>query len=317
MKKIIRLTFLLPLITTLPAHAGVEVDWSVIGGSPYDTAAQAPIPHPVAADPYSFNSAPLSGTATRLAAQDDAEYNAPVTNEDTSTAPTESSENTTDLLLGAEWSGHANLGASVQKGNSDTQNIDADVQTTAKWGETYRAKLMAEYAYEEDSDQTTEDSRAIEGQFDYFFKPEWFLNTNIKFEQDDIAGLDLRSIYGVGIGHQAYDRDDLKLQYILGPSYLREERDTGETEDSLAYSWQLDYEQAVWEDKVRLFHNHQLLVPADDTGRYVLETESGVRVPIHAGLIASFQIDYDLDKGAPADADEEDTKYGLKIGYEW
>lgn len=303
------------LVTPVTANANVEVDWSVIGGSPFENPPLIAPPATIQHD-YTFNSAPLSETTRRLAGMDVPERNieiSPVTGSDSATVSADSQKQ----FLGAKWSGRADLGASMQRGNSDTKSIDFDAQTTARWDEIYRAKLIGKYAYEEESDNTTKDKKSLEAQFDYFFRPQWFLNTSAKYERDDIAGLDLRSTYGVGLGHQPFDRDDLKLQYVLGPSYLREERENGDKDDSLAYRWNLDYEQAFWQDKLRLFHNHQLLVPSEDTSRYVLQTESGVRVPIHKGLIASLQIDHDIDKGAPAGSDDEDTKYGLKLGYEW
>lgn len=219
-------------------------------------------------------------------------------------------------LWGAKWSGRANLGASIQTGNSDTQNIDADAKTKADWGE-YRAEAGVDYEREEDSDVKTVDNRRLYGLFDYFFAEKWFANANIEFEQDDIAELDLRSTYGVGIGHQPFDTDDLKLKYTLGPSLLTEERTNGDTEDSLAYNWHFDYEQKFWDGNVQFFHNHRLLVPSDETSQYLLDTATGVRVPLRTSLVATFEVEHDIDKSAPTGTDEEDTKYGLKLGYEW
>ena len=287
MKKSILIIILLLLNT--PAIAQVTVNWDVLGMQ--DPATDHSIPAAPSQDPAPIEQQSPVIKAAKIRPQSN--------------------------FLGATWSGRANLGASLQKGNSDTQNIDADAETTAKWGDIYRAKIAAEYAREEENDNKTVDNRSIEGLFDYFFAPKWFANANIKFEQDDIADLDLRSTYGLAIGHQLYDRDDLKLRYQLGPSYLREERGNGNTEDSLAYSWKLDYEQSVWDDAIRLFHNHQLLVPSDETDRYVLETETGARVPLRKSLIATIQIDHDVDKGAPNGSSQEDTKYGVKLGYEW
>ncbi len=124
-------------------------------------------------------------------------------------------------LWGAKWSGSVAFGASLQSGNSDKNNINGDAEIKAKW-DKHRATLKSEFDRSKDEGLLTEDNRAIEGIYDYFFNDEWFFNSSLGFKQDEIADLDLRTTLGVGIGHQPYESEDLNLQYILGPTYLHE-----------------------------------------------------------------------------------------------
>ena len=39
-----------------------------------------------------------------------------------------------------------------------------------------------------------------------------------------------------------FEQDDLNLKFILGPSYLDEDFDTGESFDSVTAAWALGYE---------------------------------------------------------------------------
>jgi putative salt-induced outer membrane protein YdiY len=223
--------------------------------------------------------------------------------------------------LGAQWSGRANVGASLQTGNTEQDAVNADASIKAKWlkGEDtkHRASIKAEINIENEDDTTTEDNRKLDLAYDYFYTKQWFLNTTLGFEQDDIEELDLRTKAGLGIGHQAFERDDLNLQYILGATYLREEFENDNTDDSLAISWNLDYDQKIWDDTFELFHEHELLVPTDDTEGFLLDTKSGIRLPIKNGIVASGEIDFDWNNDPPAGIKEDDTTYALKIGYEW
>ncbi len=48
-----------------------------------------------------------------------------------------------------------------------------------------------------------------------------------------------------------------------------------------------------------------------------LESESGIRMPVGKVLDASFQIDFDWDNDPTEGVRENDTTYGLKLGYGW
>lgn len=224
-------------------------------------------------------------------------------------------------LWGAVWSGRANLGATLQDGNSNEKTINADAEVQAEWMDgdkpKHRATIKADYDREEDNGTKTEDNRSVEGLYDYFFAPKWFLDVNAKYEEDEISDLDHRITTGFGLGYQPYKQDDLNLQFILGPSYLREEFANGDTEDSAAIREATEYDQKFWDDLIQLFHEHELLVPTDDTDAFVFESESGVRVPLRKGLVATAEVEYDWDNAPAPGVEEDDTTYALKLGYEW
>ncbi len=288
---------------SIPAMAGVEVDLSVLDG-----ASQQPAPRyysrPAAPKPVIQHAQQAKPAKTLPKAVPQ-----PAAGSPTPDAPEGG-------LWGAKWSGNANLGLTIKSGNTDSEAFDTDAKVKADW-DKHRAELLADYAREKENDIKTVDEKSLEALYDYFFAEKWFADFNAKFETDDISALDLRTTLGVGLGHQLYDRDNLSLKFVLGPSYLKEEYASGSNDSSMAYHWKLDYEQKFWDDLIRLFHNHDLLVPSDTTDEYIFKTETGIRVPLKKSLIASLQIDHDIDKGAPIGTSQNDTKYALKLGYEW
>ncbi len=242
---------------------------------------------------------------------------APVSNASVETAETMSALNPDAGWLGAVWNGRANIGASLQTGNTEQDAINADTTIKAKWDDIHRATVKAKFNHETENDNTTENNKRLEGQYDYFFQPKWFLNSVLSFEQDDLDQLDLRTTAGLGLGHQPFESEDLNLQYVLGPTYLREEFEDGSSEDSVAGRWALEYDQKVWDGALQLFHEHEILVPGDDTEGYLLDTKTGVRVPLVKGLIATAEIEYDRDNAPKPGVKKDDTTYGAKLGYEW
>lgn len=219
--------------------------------------------------------------------------------------------------LGAVWKGRANIGASLQRGNTDNSAVAADIELKAKWQDIHRASVRLDYNREEDDGDVTEDNRKLSLLYDYFFADHWFLNTTASFEQDDIDQIDLRTTAGVGLGHQVYEGDALNLQYVLGPTYLRTEFENGETEDSLAGRWALDYDQYVLDELFQVFHDHEFILPSNDTEAFLFNSKTGVRLPIRRGITATAEVDFDWDNDPQPGVVEDDTTYAVKIGYEW
>ncbi|MBV1933103.1 MAG: DUF481 domain-containing protein [Parvibaculaceae bacterium] len=218
-------------------------------------------------------------------------------------------------LWNAKWSGIANMGGDVTSGNSQTNALFADAEVTARW-EQHRAKFSMDYYWEEDGEVVI-DNRSIAGEHNYFFAPKWFYYSRAAFKQDEIASLNLRSNLGAGFGYQIFETDEKVLDINFGPSWLYHDYATDENTSAPAANWSLNYDQAIWESAFAIFHNHQLVVPLDQGNAFIIESETGVRIPLHAGLVATGEIDFDWSNAPASGATEEDITYSLKLGYEW
>lgn len=217
---------------------------------------------------------------------------------------------------GADYSGNVNLGFDMKRGNSETEalNLDATLMTRIK---KHDFKLRGEYNREEDSGIVNTNDRALAFGHDYNFTDQWFIGSKIKLEQDDPARLDIRSTVSTGLGYHWIQREDLSVKFVAGPGYIYEEFEDGSDDAALTYNWAFDYNQKFYDDLFRLFHEHSLITPADDTDAYLFESRTGLRVPIRKGIVVSGQVDYDWDNAPAQGSKEDDTTYSLKLGYEW
>ena len=220
------------------------------------------------------------------------------------------------MLWGAKVKGRANLGASLQTGNSDKSSINADAEVSLRWTEN-RFVLKTEYNRSEDEGDITVDNKALEAQYDVFFREDWFMNTSLGFEQNNIQELDLRSEVGIGIGHQVYEQDDLNLKYIFGPQYVHENFSNQSSEDSIAANWAFDYDQKFYDEAFQVFHGHDITVPTDATDAFFIESKTGVRLPLLKGVVGTAEVQFDWDNDPAPGTTEDDTIYSLKLGYEW
>jgi len=212
--------------------------------------------------------------------------------------------------------GRVNFGSNIQTGNSEKSSVDTDLSLKTKIG-SHRFRAKADYNRAKDEGEVTVDKAQAELIYDYFFREKWFLNSNIGLAQNEISNLDLRITSGLGIGHQAYERDNLNLQYILGATYLREEFSDDTSERNVSMTWSADYNQKIFDDKYQIFHEHKILAPSDDINAFLFESKSGLRIPLIKGIIGTVGIDFDWDNDPPIDTKEDDTIYNMKLGYEW
>ncbi len=225
------------------------------------------------------------------------------------TAPPEEGEKT-------KWTGAANLSAALKDGNSNSRELAADARIKARDAQN-RYLFGGKYHYAEDEDSVSSDETTLFAEYDRFLTEKWFLGGRLRFEMDDVAQLDLRSRAGLFSGYQFYERDDLALQVKGGLEYIRESYANADTNDHIALSFATDYEQAFMDDAFRLFHRHSLSVPADEIEAFLLNSESGVKVPVGTFLTGTAEIDYDYENRPAPGAEKDDTVYLLKLGYEW
>lgn len=215
-----------------------------------------------------------------------------------------------------KWSGRANFGGFVTDGNTDKKAIVLDGLAQAR-DEKNRYTVGAELRYAEDEGEETEDEYMIYGEYDRFFNGPWFAGGRLSYESDDIADLDSRIKVGPYVGYQFYESEPLNLNTRLGINYVSEEFNNGDTEDNIAAAWGVNYDQKVVDDTLQLFYKHDFTVPFDNTDNFLLDMETGVRFPIAKILTGSLQIDFDWDGEPAPGAEEKDTKYSLKLGYEF
>jgi len=215
-----------------------------------------------------------------------------------------------------KWSGRASVGGTLETGNNEASNVIADIEAKAR-DKNNRFKLGAEANYGTEDGERTDNDQQIYGEYDRFVTEKWFIGGRQDFERDEFEELDLRSKTSAFTGYQFYERDDLNLSIKSGPSYIYEKFENGDTESDLALGWLLDYDQKFMDDKLQVFHNHEIQTPFADTGAFLFESATGARVPIGEKLDASAQVDFDWDNDPVDGVQEGDTTYSLKLGYGW
>lgn len=229
---------------------------------------------------------------------------------------TAASEEEKTMLWGQNWSGRVNFGGFVTDGNSQKKAVTFDGFAQAR-DEKNRYKAGGEIRYAEDEGVETEDEYMAYIEYDRFFSEKLFTGARASYKVDDIANLDSRIKVGPYIGYQYYESDPLNLSTRIGLDFIADEFENGDSEETAAASWGVDYDQKFFDNAIQLFYKHDFSLPLDDTEGFLYDGETGIRFPVAKVLTGSAQIDFDWDNDPAPGVQEDDTKYSLKIGYEF
>ena len=134
-------------------------------------------------------------------------------------------ESTLNPGLLEQWTGGADLGVAITKGNSDTTNIALGLALAR---ETLRDKTTLYGAAIYNRDGTTGESRTVAntirfgGRYDRDFNKNWFFYGFSDLERNGLQELNLRWVIGGGVGYHAIRNERTSLDLLGGIAMNRE-----------------------------------------------------------------------------------------------
>ncbi|MEE4143237.1 MAG: DUF481 domain-containing protein [Halieaceae bacterium] len=244
---------------------------------------------------------------------------------DTATGPGESYA-ASDLLLvnpepwelghGYKWTGLASLAMSMERGNTDTDELDYRLDSIWR---SKRDRYTLHYNGEKDkaNNETNVEKWYAQGKYDYFLDGPLYVGVQVSAEHDKFTDLDLRYLVGPYIGRQFYDEPIFTLSGEVGASYVNEDFIVAEDDDYAAANWTLSASSNYLGGDSRLYVDHRGILSVEDTSDYILNTTFGLAFPLLLSLEAAAELALDYDAGAVEGVDELDQTYRFRVGYTW
>jgi putative salt-induced outer membrane protein YdiY len=164
---------------------------------------------------------------------------------------------------------------------------------------------------------TSKDEEMLKYSLDYFMSPEWFATANASYESNEIKDLDNRMTLGFGVGHQFFDEEDTALSGNLGIAFVSEENIVAPDKDYTALRWSTDYRVNTGFYGAELVHTNVFLIPSNDLGEWIMETDTGLRAPIWGGVNGLFMFEFDYDNEPAAGKAKSDSKLSIGLNYSW
>ena len=213
-------------------------------------------------------------------------------------------------------SGRLNVGLTRSRGNTETESHHVDGEIVAR-SEKNRYTLGIEYNLEENEDQVTSKNYLGYGKYDHFLTRRWYGYANTLFEKDEFKDIKLRTTVGTGIGYQFFESELTNLYLESGLSFVNEDLEEGEDNDSLAGRWAISFDKYLFDKLVQFFHSQEGYQEFEETENVFLRTRTGLRFPLSEGFRATLQYNYDWDNNPAPGEESEDIKYLVTLGYEF
>ncbi len=217
---------------------------------------------------------------------------------------------------GVTWKGNIDFGGDISQGNTDTSEISLDGEAIARTKQD-RYTIGIEVNRGKANDISTEFDNRGDIKYDHFLTKQWYLYANGAIEKDKFRDIKLRSLVGGGIGYQFYEQPDLNLFIEGGLNYVNTDYDEQEDEDYPSGRWAIKYDQLIFADIVKLFHEQEVFFSLADTKDFLVFSKTGLRVPIGKNINASTQFDLDYNSEAPEGTEKLDKTLLFSLGYGW
>ena len=221
-----------------------------------------------------------------------------------------------ELGQGYNWSGLANLALVMQRGNTDTDEIDYKLESV--WLSTDdRYTLRWHGETDEVNGEKSADNWQATGKYDYFLADPNYVGILAFAEHDKFADLDLRYQLGPYMGRQFFSEPVFTLSAELGASYVDENFKIAEDDDYVAANWAVNASSNYLGGDSRLYFDQAGIWNLDNTSDVIVNTTFGLAFPLLWNFEAAAEVMLEYDSGAVDDVDDLDETYRLRVGYTW
>jgi hypothetical protein len=213
--------------------------------------------------------------------------------------------------------GRLGVALDLERGDDAAQDqIDADLRVTRLRGKR-RHGLEATIDYERSAGETTEDEAELLYQGDYLLQGGWYLYGLTEYRRDREASIQESLQIGIGAGYAIEPRDDLRLRVQAGISEVDFDLEDGtdRVTEAGTVRWSGSW-SAPWL-RAELSHEGKFGAVLEDVDINLLETKTGVSVPISGGLRGELRLDYDRYGISVDGGPREEIEWVLGLGYRW
>lgn len=211
-----------------------------------------------------------------------------------------------------DWAARADVNADSSSGNSDTTNALVQAYGMVRFGD-HRHEGTFAYDYQKADGTVGRNELDLGYEYNWLFGAHWFFAASAAYERDPVRDLDRRVALGAGLGYQFYDDARRAFKTSVGPAFVHEEV-AGETTETGAAYWKLDFRHRLYRDKFEFFYRHGYLVYTGGSKNRVFDASTGLRMDIVDGFYTNLQFDYHNESEPAPGRKDTDTKVILGVG---
>jgi putative salt-induced outer membrane protein YdiY len=216
-----------------------------------------------------------------------------------------------------KWTGAVSFGGSISEGNTDSRSASAVADAQYR-REKDRTTLGLTWNYLQDKAtgnwNVTQRRTYGRAQYDYFFNPKTYGLAQLSAESDKFSLLDLRTTYGLGVGHQFREDDTLKINAEVGLAWVDEDFKVGTDSSYVAArgAYNIDY---VINPKWNLLHRGEIFPSLEDSDDVYARLDTRLKITLTEKMFAQLQWLFDWDNTPATGAQRDDNRYLATLGW--
>ncbi len=213
-----------------------------------------------------------------------------------------------------KWKGSVAIGATIANGttNQKTASATADVHLRREKDRTTFGLL---WNYSKEDGDTTQRRTIVTAKYDYFLSKKLYALANASGESDLNALLDLRMIFGVGLGYQFVEDEHWNVNGEAGLSYVDENyKDNSADAEFLAARLAYKVEYKV-DDKWSAGQTGEIYPSLEDSDDVNSRVDTHAKVMLTDKMFAQAQWLFTWDNTPASGAKRTDNLYLLSLGW--
>jgi putative salt-induced outer membrane protein YdiY len=210
-----------------------------------------------------------------------------------------------------------NVGIQLARGNTDTTDVHFDTRFEPSFGWN-TLRISGNYDKKTADDDTTTNRWKASLVYERNFRRRWFASVANTYESDAQRDLDLRAIVAAGVGYRFFDEDPTHLSLLPAVAYVNENF-ADDTDDTNYAALQLtsDFSRDLYKDDITFFNKIMYLNNLQSLSDIIIETRTGIGFDMPWDLVLTAEFETDWENEPAEDAKKLDTRYMLKIGFEF
>lgn len=212
------------------------------------------------------------------------------------------------------WENTFSFGYNKTNGNSDTSLLNTKIMSLYDQDKD-QITLSGEYNFGDTDNETNVDYTKGLAEYKKIMTDLLYRGIGATYLRDGIADVKYRAIINPAIGYYFYKTDLGFFNVEAGPSYLFEEVG-GISDDYLAprIGDRLEYQIT---DTAKIFQLADVILSAEDSSNYLIQSEAGIETAISEGLSLIFKVRDNYDNRPAAGNKKNDIALMTAIGVDF
>ncbi len=212
--------------------------------------------------------------------------------------------------------GAVDLALKIDRGN--TRSEEADIAADVEWRKKqHRLRFLGELEYDLSENEESRKQWFTQFKYDNFVSTHWYYGASTLLKRDYIEEPETLLSVGPYIGREFIRSAATNLSAEAGVDYVSEGYRSEADRDYWAAAWSIDADHYLLPSVLQVYHRMKAFANIDELGNLVLDTWTGVRIPMKGGFVTSAELKAEYDGGAVEDTKAWDTTWRLKFGYRW